>query len=196
MRELAVLTFLTLDGVMQGPSSPDEDRRDGFTQGGWAADYWEEVMSQVYQEAMGEPYDIVFGRKTYEMFANHWPEQVDENPVSKRLNAARKYVATSTLTEFSWQNSEPIGGDVMAAIAELKTRPGPLLQIHGSGLLIQSLLAHDLIDEFRLWTFPVVAGSGRRLFGPQTPPVALSLKKSAPCTNGAVMSIYRRDRAE
>lgn len=192
MRDLAILTFLTLDGVMQGPSSPQEDTSGGFTRGGWAAEYWEEVMAQVYQEAMSEPYDIVFGRKTYEMFAGHWPEESTENPVSHRLNAARKHVATSTLSDFTWHNSEPIKGDTMAGIADLKTRPGPLLQIHGSGELIQSLLAHDLIDEFRLWTFPVVVGSGKRLFGPGTPPVALTLKKSAPCANGAVMTIYRR----
>ncbi|MCR9135912.1 MAG: dihydrofolate reductase family protein [Alphaproteobacteria bacterium] len=196
MRDLAILTFLTLDGVMQGPSSPDEDPSDGFTQGGWAADYWEEVMAQVYQEAMGEPYDIVFGRRTYDLFANHWPDENHDNPVSSRLNTARKYVATSTPLESTWQNSEPLAGDVIAAIADLKSLPGPMLQIHGSGALIQSLLAHDLIDEFRLWTFPVVVGSGRRLFGPQTSTLALSLKKSVPCANGAVMTIYRRDRTE
>lgn len=192
MRELAILTFLTLDGVMQGPSSPEEDPSGGFTHGGWAANYWQEVMAQVYAEAMSEPYDILFGRNTYEMFASHWPEESDENPVSNLLNAARKYVATSTLSEFTWQNSEPITGNVMAKIADLKKQPGPLLQVHGSRNLIQSLLAHDLIDEFRLWTFPVIVGSGQRLFGPDTPPVTLSLTKSAPCDNGTVMNIYRR----
>lgn len=192
MRDLAILTFLTLDGVMQGPSSPQEDPSGGFTRGGWAAGYWEEVMAQVYAEAMSEPYDIIFGRKTYELFANHWTEEEGDNPVSKRLNAARKHVATSTLTDFTWHNSAPIKGDAIAGIADLKNQPGPLLQIHGSGQLIQSLLAHDLIDEFRLWTFPVVVGSGKRLFGPDTPPVTLTLRKSAPCANGAVMTIYRR----
>lgn len=193
MRELAILTFLTLDGVMQGPSSAEEDPSGGFTRGGWAASYWEDVMAQVFAEAMSEPYDIVFGRKTYEMFASHWPEESQNNPVSDRLNNARKYVATSTLTEFTWQNSEPVTGDAMAKIADLKKQAGPLLQVHGSGLLIQSLLAHGLIDEFRLWTFPVVTGSGRRLFGPDTAPVTLKLKKSERCHNGAVMNIYRRD---
>ncbi len=193
MRDLAILTFLTLDGVMQGPSSPDEDRSGGFTSGGWAADYWEEVMAQVYAEAMGEPYDIIFGRKTYELFAGHWPEENRDNPVSNRLNAAKKYVVTSTLTEFTWQNSTALTGDAMEKITDLKRQDGPLLQIHGSGRLIQSLLAHGLIDEFRLWTFPVIVGSGRRLFGPDTAPTTLTLKKSAPCKNGAVMNIYRRD---
>lgn len=192
MRELAILTFMTLDGVIQGPSSPDEDSSGGFTQGGWAAPYWQDVMAQVAAEAMAEPYDILFGRKTYDIFAGHWPEQGEDNPVSNRLNAARKYVATSTPIDIAWRNTTPIEGDVPTEIRHLKQQDGPLIQVHGSGNLIQTLLAHDLIDEFRLWTFPVIVGSGKRLFGPDTPRRDLTLVKTAPSGNGAVMAIYRR----
>lgn len=192
MRDLAILTFMTLDGVMQSPSSPDEDPTGGFTRGGWAAPYWEAVMAQVVAEAMAEPYDILFGRKTYDIFAGHWPEQGEDNPVSQRLNSARKYVATSTPIDIAWQNTAPIGGDVPTEIRRLKQQDGRLIQVHGSGNLIQTLLANDLIDEFRLWTFPVVVGSGKRLFGPDTPRRDLTLFKTAPSGNGAVMAIYRR----
>ncbi len=190
MRELATLTFVTLDGVMQGPSSPEEDPSDGFAGGGWAADYWEGVMEQVRSEAMAEPYDMLFGRKTYQLFAGHFPSA--EGPETQMMNAATKYVATNSLTQFDWQNSSAIGGDIPGAVARLKAQDGPLIQIHGSGALIQTLIAADLIDEFRLWTFPVVVGAGRRLFEPGSAPFRLVLKKSEACSNGVVMSVYRR----
>ncbi|MEM9625362.1 MAG: dihydrofolate reductase family protein [Pseudomonadota bacterium] len=191
MRDLAILTFVTLDGVMQAPSMPDEDRSNGFQSGGWAAPYWEEVMTQVQQEAMSEPYDILFGRKTYELFASHWPN-AKESPIADMMNAARKYVVTTTLTSLTWNNSSAIAGDIAGEIGRLKRQGGPLLQVHGSSQLIQSLLAHDLIDEFRLWTFPVVTGSGKRLFAPDCQPRNLKLLKSAACPNGVQMNIYRR----
>ena len=194
MRELAILTFITLDGVMQGPSSSGGDPSGQFTRSGWAADYWEDVMTQVRQEAMAKPYDILFGRKTYELFAAHWPNTGDDNPVGKMMNNATKYVASSTLTTLEWENSTLLTGDIVSEVSRLKEQDGPLLQIHGSWQLIQSLLAHGLIDEFRLWTFPVVVGSGRRLFGQDTPPTSLKLVRTAPCPNGAVMSIYRLNR--
>ena len=191
MRDLAILTFVTLDGVMQAPSMPEEDRSGGFERGGWAAPYWEEVMQQVRREAMATPYDMLFGRKTYALFAGHWPGAGDD-PVSRMMNEARKYVVTSTLTELTWNNSEAITGDVAERVTALKAEDGPPLQIHGSWQLIQLLLAEDMVDEFRLWTFPVVVGSGKRLFGEGLPPVALKLRKSEACANGAVMNIYRR----
>ncbi|MEM7461528.1 MAG: dihydrofolate reductase family protein [Pseudomonadota bacterium] len=191
MRDLAILTFVSLDGVMQAPSMPDEDRSEGFDKGGWAAPYWDGVMEQVRQEAMAEPYDMLFGRKTYELFAGHWPE-VDEDPVARMMNAATKYVATSTLSDFSWENSKAISGNIGEQVSRLKTEDGPLLQIHGSWELIQYLLDQALIDEFRLWTFPVICGSGKRLFEKRTNPAELTLIKSAPCANGVVMTIYRR----
>jgi len=193
MRELAILTFLTLDGVMQGPGSPEEDPSGGFTQGGWAANYWDEVMQQVMAEAMADPYDLLLGRKTYDIVAAHWPEAGDNNPVAKMLNSASKFVATtSTQNDIEWQNTTRITGDVAAEVSRLKAQDGPLLQVHGSCELIQTLLSHDLIDEFRLWTFPVVLGSGKCLFSQGAVPAELTLVKSETTSNGVVMGIYRR----
>lgn len=177
---------------MQGPTSPEEDPSGGFTKGGWAAPYWEGVMVQVTTEAMSAPYDILFGRKIYEMFAAHWPNDSDDDPHAKMMNTAKKYVVTSALSELKWQNSEPITGDLVAEISRLKNQDGPLLQVHGSWQLIQTLLPHEPVDEFRLWTFPVVAGSGKRLFGTDTASIALKHVKTALCDNGAVMTTYRR----
>lgn len=191
MRELAILTFLTLDGVMQAPAETSEDRSGGFSHGGWAAPYWEPVMEQVTEEAMSSPYDLLIGRKTYEIFAPHWPN-TDETPLSSRLNNATKYVVTNSLNEMGWRNSVPIGGDVVAAIRSLKNEDGPLLQVHGSWQLIQALLANDLIDEFRLWTFPVLVGTGKRLWETRSPIDALQLVKTRATPDGVVMSIYRR----
>ena len=161
MRNLAILTFLTLDGVMQAPASPEEDLSGGFMQGGWAVNYWDVVMAQVMEEAMAAPYDLLLGRKTYESFAAHWPNAGD-NPVANKLNNATKYVATSTLSKLEWKNSIHITGDIAEEVSRLKDQEGFLLQVHGSCQLIQTLLAHELIDEFQLWTFPVVVGPGKR----------------------------------
>lgn len=191
MRRLALLTFVTLDGVMQAPSMPDEDRSGGFGQGGWAAPYWDGVMAQVRQVAMAAPYDMLFGRKTYELFAGHWPE-VDGDPVAAMMNAARKYVVSTSQPDLSWQNSSLITGDVPREIASLKEQDGQLLQVHGSAGLIQTLLAHDLVDEIRLWTFPVIVGAGKRLFEAGTRPRRLALARTDASGNGAVMSIYQR----
>ncbi len=194
MRELAILTFLTLDGVMQGPTSPEEDPSDGFTKGGWAASYWDEVMQQVMAEAMTDPYDLLFGRKTYDMFAASWTNADDDNPLANGLNTAKKFVATtSTTSELVWQNSVRITGDVAEEVSRIKTQDGPLLQVHGSCELIQTLLAHKLIDEFRLWTFPVVLGCGKRLFSQGSVPADLTLVKTDATSNGVVMGIYRRN---
>lgn len=191
MRNLAILTFLTLDGVMQAPSSPEEDPSGGFTQGGWAVNFWEEVMAMVMEEAMASPYDLLLGRKTYESFAAYWPNAGD-NPIANRLNDARKYVTTSKLNKLEWNNSIAISGDVASEVLHLKKQEGPLLQVHGSWQLIQTLLAQGLIDEFRLWTFPVLIGSGKRLFGQGSIPAGLKLKKSRTTSNGVVMNIYTR----
>jgi dihydrofolate reductase len=191
MRELSILTFLTLDGVMQAPALPEEDTSGGFMHGGWAANYWPEVMEQVEQEAMAQPFDLLFGRRTYDLFAGHWPN-APESAHGQKLNAATKYVATSSLTKLEWQNSVPITGDVAAKIAKIKESDGPLLQVHGSSQLIQTLLANNLIDEFRMWTFPVVLGSGKRLFSQGTVPAGLTLLKTDTTSNGVVMGIYRR----
>ena len=192
MRELAILTFVTLDGVMQAPALPEEDLSGDFKHGGWAAPYWDEVMSQVREEAMAEPYDLLLGRKTYEVFAQNFSSAGDDNAEAVRLNEATKHVATNTLSGLDWHNSLPITGDIAAGIKRLKAEEGRLLQVHGSWQLIQTLLAHDLIDEFRLWTFPVIVGSGKRLFGATAAPLRLKLVRSRATPGGVVMGIYRR----
>jgi dihydrofolate reductase len=193
MRELAILTFVTLDGVMQAPAQPEEDFSGDFKHGGWATPYWDEVMEQVYEEAMVTPYDLLLGRKTYEIFAPHFADLADGSAEASILNKAKKYVVTKTLKNLTWQNSIPIGGDIAAEVAQLKQQDGPLLQVHGSWQLIQTLLSNDLVDEFRLWTFPVLTGSGKRLFSQGHAQKRLTLVKSRTTSNGAVMSIYRRD---
>ena len=194
MRSLAILTFLTLDGVMQGPSSPQEDPSGGFTRGGWAADYWGITMDSVRKEAMSTPYDMLFGRKTYELFAGHWPKADPADPDARRLTEATKYIATSSGKTYDWDNTVVLDGDIPARVAELKAQDGPLIQIHGSGELVRSLIEADLIDAFRLWTFPVTVGDGKRLFGRGTPPRTLSLLKAEPLQNGVLMQIYARAR--
>lgn len=148
-------------------------------------------MAQVGREAMAEPYDMLFGRKTYDMFANHWPN-VESDPAADRMNAARKYVVSRGAPELSWNNSHLINGDVPKEITALKQQDGPLLQVHGSADLIQTLLAHDLVDVFRLWSFPVIVGSGKRLFETNAAPLPLKLTKSEPLANGVVMMLYAR----
>ncbi len=190
MRDLAILTFVTLDGVMQAPSMADEDRSGGFRQGGWAAPYWGNVMEQVQNEAMSEPYDMVLGRRTYDIFAGHWPD-APPSVLSDRINAARKYVVTSDSDSLTWNNSVAVTGDVVRVLRRLKQQDGPLLQVHGSAHLIQTLLKHDLIDEFRLWVFPEVVGGGKRLFENRCPARSLALTKSAECAGGVLMRILR-----
>ncbi len=192
MRELAILTFVTLDGVMQAPATPDEDRSGGFTNGGWAAPYWDEVMSQVRRVAMAHAYDMLFGRKTYDLFAGHWTD-VKGDPAADMMNAATKYVATSSPDTLDWTNSHAITGDVASKVAGLKKQDGPLLQVHGSSELIQTLVAEDLVDEYRLWIFPTLVGPGKRLFQQDGGQRNLKLSKSETCRNGVVMNIYRRD---
>ena len=184
MRQLALLIFVTLDGVMQAPKMAEEDRSGGFEDGGWADPYWDEVMEMVGKEAMAEPYDVLFGRRTYDLFA--------ANAADNPLSDFKKYVATSTPETAKWQNSTAITGDIAAEVARLKQEDGPLLQVHGSSELIQTLLADDLVDELRLWTFPVVAGGGKRLFGSGAVPRKFRLVKTDATENGVIMGIYRR----
>jgi dihydrofolate reductase len=188
MRKLTVNTFLTLDGVMQAPGGPEEDPSGGFAHGGWSANYWDDQMFQVMGEAMSTPFDLVLGRKTYEIFAAHWPYVTD--PFAKPLNDATKYVASRTLRSLDWSNSVLIEGDVGEGVAAIKQQEGPDLQVHGSSNLIQTLLRHNLIDDYRLWTFPVVVGPGKRLFSEGTMPVGLKLVDSKISTTGVVIATY------
>ncbi len=189
MRKLAILTFVSLDGVMQAPSVPEEDFSGGFTEGGWARPYWEEVMAQVAQEAMAQPYDLLLGRHTYDSFVSSFADAPPDNPVVQKLNAATKYVVSSQ-DNLSWKNSEIITGNIVDKILALKKADGPLLQVHGSWELVQTLLKYKLVDEYRLWTFPVILGKGKRLFADGAVPNDLRLIKSAPCEGGALMSFY------
>jgi dihydrofolate reductase len=189
LRKLIANTFVTLDGVMQAPGGPEEDPADGFAHGGWSVNHWDEDMNRVMGEVMGHPFDLLLGRKTYEIFAGYWPNAGDV-PGAKELNDATKYVASRTLDRVDWQNSVLIEGDVPEGVAAIKQQDGPEIQIHGSGNLIQTLLKHSLIDEFHTHTFPVVVGSGKRLFEQGTLPGALKLVESSVSKSGVVTATY------
>jgi dihydrofolate reductase len=188
MRKLVVNTFVSLDGVMQAPGGPEEDPTGGFELGGWSVNFWDDRMNQAMGEFMGKPFDLVLGRKTYEIFAAHWPHT--DEPGAAELNRATKYVASRTLDTLEWENSQLLEGDVGEAVARLKEEDGPELQVHGSSDFIQTLLRHGLIDEFRVWIFPVVLGTGKRLFGGGAPPAALKLVNNQVSTTGVVMTTY------
>ncbi len=189
MRKLIVSTFATLDGVMQAPGGPEEDDSDGFAYGGWSVNFWDERMGEVMGEAMSVPFDLLLGRKTYEIFASFWPHATD-NPGAKPLNDATKYVVSRSRPTLDWGPSVLIDGDAAEGVAALKAGDGPELQVHGSGNLIQTLLRHGLVDEFRVWTFPVLIGSGRRLFADGTMPAALKLVDTTISTTGVVIGTY------
>jgi dihydrofolate reductase len=189
MRKLVVNTFVSLDGVMQAPGGPEEDPTGGFEHGGWSVSFWDDQMMQAMSEFMGKPFDLILGRKTYEIFAAHWPHT--DEPGAAELNRATKYVASRTLDTLEWENSQLLEGEVGEAVARLKDEDGPELQVHGSSDLIQTLLRRDLVDEFRVWIFPVVLGSGKRLFGGGAPPRTLKLVDSQVSSTGVVMGTYQ-----
>jgi dihydrofolate reductase len=189
MRELIVSTFLTLDGVMQAPGGPEEDDSGGFAYGGWSVHYWDELMGQVMTEAMSTPFDLVLGRRTYDIFAAYWPHAPEEAG-GKPLNEATKYLVSRSRPTLEWSPSVLIEGDAAESIAELKKGDGPELQVHGSGNLIQTLMRHNLIDHYRLWVFPLVIGSGKRLFSDGTIPSGLKLLDSKVSTTGVVIGTY------
>jgi dihydrofolate reductase len=189
MRKLIVGTFLTLDGVMQAPGGPEEDDSDGFTLGGWSVNYWDDKMAQVMGESMSSRFDLLLGRKTYDIFAAHWPNAPEEAG-GKPLNDATKYVVSRSHPKLEWGEAVLIEGDAAEGIGALKSGDGPELQVHGSGNLIQTLMRHNLVDEYRLWVFPVVIGSGKRLFSDGTIPAGLKLVDSTVSTTGVVIGIY------
>jgi len=191
MREISVLTFVSLDGVAQGPTQPGEDPSGGFEHSGWMAEYFDDAMELVNAELMEAPISFLFGRKTYDMFMPHW-SSAPKSPHAEMLNKAPKYVVSNSLKEPGWANSRLIKGDVVSELKHILTGEGPRLQVHGSIELVQTLLEHDLINEFRLLTFPVVVGAGRKLFGEPAPPLALKLVKSQMSEKGVLMSVYRR----
>jgi dihydrofolate reductase len=189
MRKLVVSTFLTLDGVMQAPGGPEEDDSDGFALGGWSVNYWDDLMGQIMGEAMSAPFDLLLGRRTYDIFSAYWPHATD-NPGAKPLNDATKYVASRSHPTLEWSTSVLIEGDAADGIAALKKGDGPELQVHGSGNLIQTLMPHNLVDQYRLWVFPLVIGSGKRLFSDGTIPSGLKLVDSKVSTTGVVIGTY------
>jgi dihydrofolate reductase len=190
MTRVVVTNHLTLDGVMQAPGRPDEDRRGGFEHGGWAQPYGDEVLGATMGERMGRSDALLLGRRTYEDLAGYWPKQKD-NPFTEVLDNVQKYVASTTLEEpLPWSNSTLLEGDAAEAVATLRERPGKDLVILGSGELVQSLMRRDLIDEYLLTIHPLVLGSGRRLFPDGGPPTKLRLVEAKPTTTGVVIASY------
>ena len=192
MRTLIVQTFLTLDGVMQAPGGPGEDEDGGFAYGGWSVNYWDDQMGQVMGEATtSRPFAMVLGRRTYDIMAAYWPTAPEEEG-AKVFNDATKYVASRSRPDLeAWSNSVLLEGDAAGALAARKREDGPELQVHGSANLIQTLLRHNLVDEFRLWVFPLVIGSGKRLFADGTVPAGLRLADSKVSSTGVVMGTWQ-----
>ncbi len=190
MRRLVASTFASLDGIMQAPGGPEEDPTDGFALGGWMFNYSDEGVDLSAAGFDGKDRELVLGRRTYEIFEAYWPYQPDDDPIARTLNAAKKHVASRTLTTLHWNNSTLLRGDVVSAITALKLQAGADLQIIGSGNLIQALQTASLIDEYNVWTYPLVLGHGKRLFGETAKPSALRLVRSKVSTTGVVMSTY------
>ena len=189
MRTIIVLTFITLDGVMQAPGGPTEDTSGNFTHGGWTVPYFDDFLGQVMGEQMSRPFDLLLGRKTFEIFASYWPQHEDEWP---GINEATKYVASNTLTRHEWSNSVFLKGNVADEIKRLKGQAGPDLQVHGSGNFIQTLLKHDLVDEFWLKIFPVTLGAGKRLFSQGTIPASYTLVETKSSPLGVMVATFKR----
>ena len=189
MRKIIVLTFVSLDGVMQGPGGPTEDTSGNFTYGGWTVPYFDDFLGKTMFEQMSRPFDLLLGRKTFEIFASYWPDHPEEGP---GINQATKYVASNTLTKHAWSKSVFLNGDVGEKIKKLKQQDGPDLQVHGSATLIQTLMEHDLVDEFWLKIFPVTLGMGKRLFGRGTIPASYTLVESKSSPSGVIIATLKR----
>jgi dihydrofolate reductase len=189
-RQLVVNTFVSLDGVMQAPGGPEEDPTGGFEFGGWIVNFWDDEAGQEMGEFMGKPFDLVLGRKTYEIFAAYWP--YSDQPYAAGLNRATKYVASQTLKDLDWEPSQLLEGDVGQAVARLKEEDGPELQVHGSSNLIQTLHREGLVDQYRVWIFPAVLGKGKRLFTDDAQPAALKVVDSKVFSTGVMMATYER----
>jgi dihydrofolate reductase len=189
MRKIIVLSFITLDGVMQGPGGPTEDPSSNFTLGGWTVPYFDEFLGEIMTEQMSQPFDLLLGRKTFEIFASYWPQHEEEGA---GINKATKYVASNTLATHEWRKSVFLKGNVVDEIKQLKGQDGPDLQVHGSGELIQTLLEHDLVDEFWLKIFPLTLGMGKRLFAKGTIPASFTLVDSKTSPSGVMIATFKR----
>jgi dihydrofolate reductase len=190
MRKIIAITQVTLDGVMQAPGGPEEDPSNGFTHGGWAMPFVDDAAGQVIGETIAGEFDMLLGRRTYDIFAGYWPNQGD-HPIAKAFNKATKYVVTRSLDHLDWKTSVRIGGDVVDELRRLKASAGPALHVWGSSKLLQTLIAADLVDEHRLWVFPVVLGKGKRLFENGVPPRGLSLVATRSTARGVLLNTYR-----
>ncbi|HEY4191438.1 MAG TPA: dihydrofolate reductase family protein [Mesorhizobium sp.] len=192
MRTIKASTFISLDGVMQAPGGPEEDPVAGFKFGGWTVPFWnEDGMDDIMDDIFSKPYDLLLGRKTYDIFADYWPRHAD-NPIGEQFNAATKYVATSSPDTLAWQNSRPLGNDIIGALRELKKQDGPDLLLQGSSQLAHALFASDLIDKFTLLVFPVLLGKGKRLFDDKAMPVTLRQTRSHTSSSGVFSATYER----
>ena len=189
MSRVVVYNSMTLDGVMQAPGGPEEDTSGDFKFGGWTVPFWDDFSGNEMGEQMGVPFDLLLGRKTYEIFAGYWPYHTDI-PGAAGLNSSKKYVASQTLNKVDWNNSTLLKGDVVQAIKKLKEQAGPDLLVYGSSNLIQTLLKNNLMDEYRLFIFPVLIGNGKRLFGDGTIPVGVKLIDTKTSNTGVILVIY------
>jgi len=193
MRKLVVGTFVTMDGVMQAPGGPNEDRDGGFQHGGWLVPYFDEKLVEIMTYWTKRAGAFLLGRKTYDIFAGSWPRSTDPtDEIATALNTRPKFVVSRTLDKLAWNNSHLLKGDVAEEVAKLKLQEGGEIQVHGSGNLLQTLLKHDLIDTLRIWQFPVVLGTGKRLFGEGTIPRSFRLVDTQLNTTGAVLHAYER----
>jgi dihydrofolate reductase len=192
MRNIVVLSFISLDGVMQAPGGPEEDTSGDFKYGGWTVPFFDEFSGKIMGEQMSMPFDLLLGRITYDIFANYWPKQDPNGPVADPFNKATKYVVSGTSPELSWENSKLIDVDVVSKLKDLKLQDGPMLQVHGSGNLIQTLLKNDLVDEIWLKIFPVTLGNGKRLLAEGVIPVSFELTDSKTSPSGVIFANYKR----
>jgi dihydrofolate reductase len=196
MRKIIVATFMSLDGVMQAPGGPQEDPTGGFTFGGWTAPHFDAALGGAMGEIFGRPFDLLLGRKTYDIFAAHWPYVSDPNdPIAGLFNKITKYVASRSDLGLAWQNSQLLGKDVVAALKTLKSGDGPDLLVQGSSDFLQTLWQNRLVDEFSVLTFPLVLGKGKRLFGTGAAPTGLKLVKSKSFPTGVIVANYVPDGA-
>ncbi len=193
MRKIVVLSFITLDGVMQAPGGTEEDTSGGFKYGGWSFPYFDEFLGKVMAEQTGHPFDLLLGRKTYDIFAAYWPHQDENtNPFARESNKARKYVVSHSPIKLEWNNSVLLQGNIVEEVKKLKAQDGPELQVHGSGNLIQTLLQNDLIDELWLKIYPLTLGSGKRLFAEGTVPASFTLVESKTSPLGVIVANFKR----
>ena len=190
MRRLVANTFMTLDGVMQAPGGPEEDPTGNFKYGGWSFHFWDEQMGKIMDEFMSKPFELLLGRRTYEIFAAHWP-YIKNDPTADKFNTTKKYVVSRTVNKLNWNNSFLIKNDVENEIQKIKDQSGPEIQVHGSGNLIKTLINGNLIDQFNLWIFPVTVGRGKQLFGDGTNSANLNLVDIKSSSTGVIIATYR-----